>query len=134
MQNLKMKLIRFLSTRYGNDALNKALFWIAMVVALLNIFLFKQTWLTILVQAILILSIFRSFSGNIWARQKENRIYMEKTIFLRHSVSCFKKQAQDKEAKYFVCPKCAQIVRVPKGKGKIEIRCPKCHQSFDRRS
>ena len=32
----------------------------------------------------------------------------------------------DKEHKYFVCKSCKTICRVPAGKGKVEITCPKC--------
>ena len=28
------------------------------------------------------------------------------------------------------CPGCRQVVRVPRGKGKINIRCPKCNRQF----
>lgn len=37
-------------------------------------------------------------------------------------------------SKVFVCSKCHQKVRVPKGKGKIEITCPKCNYKFIKRS
>ena len=37
---------------------------------------------------------------------------------------------KDREHKYFACPKCKQSVRVPKGKGKIAITCPKCREKF----
>ena len=32
----------------------------------------------------------------------------------------------DKEHKYFTCPNCKTVCRVPRGKGKIVITCPKC--------
>ena len=31
-------------------------------------------------------------------------------------------------------PECAQIIRVPRNKGKIEVRCPSCRKSFDAKS
>ena len=37
---------------------------------------------------------------------------------------------KDREHRYFDCPKCHQTVRVPKGKGKIAISCPKCREKF----
>ena len=36
--------------------------------------------------------------------------------------------------RYFRCPNCKQKVRVPKGKGTIEIRCPKCNTKFIKRT
>ena len=38
------------------------------------------------------------------------------------------------DEKIFRCPKCHQMIRVPKGRGKIAIRCPKCKFEFIRRS
>ena len=32
--------------------------------------------------------------------------------------------------KVFICPTCKQKLRVPRGKGKISISCPKCGTSF----
>ncbi len=46
-----------------------------------------------------------------------------------------KAQRQDSRYyKYFNCPNCNQKVRVPKGKGKIEITCPKCRTTFIRKT
>ncbi len=32
------------------------------------------------------------------------------------------------------CPGCGQKLRIPRGRGKIQIRCPKCHTEFVKRS
>ena len=45
-----------------------------------------------------------------------------------------KAQAQDKDHKYFFCPKCGQSVRVPKGAGKIRVKCPKCGEKFEKKA
>ena len=37
---------------------------------------------------------------------------------------------KDRNNRYFNCPKCRQTVRVPRGKGKISITCPKCREKF----
>ncbi len=53
----------------------------------------------------------------------------------RERAERFRAQQQDKKYyKYFNCPNCNQKVRVPKGKGKIEITCPKCRTSFIRKT
>lgn len=51
-----------------------------------------------------------------------------------HRFQAFNKSLKDKQNKYLVCPKCAQIIRVPRNKGKIEVRCPSCRKSFDAKS
>jgi ribosomal protein L37AE/L43A len=35
-----------------------------------------------------------------------------------------------KTHRYFSCPNCKQSLRLPKGKGKIIIICPKCKTEF----
>ena len=37
---------------------------------------------------------------------------------------------KDRQHRYFDCPKCHQMVRVPRGKGKISITCPRCREKF----
>ncbi|MEI3279496.1 MAG: hypothetical protein V8R46_01165 [Eubacterium ramulus] len=44
------------------------------------------------------------------------------------------RQEQKKIYRFFACPNCAQKVRVPKGKGRICITCPKCKTEFIKRS
>lgn len=39
---------------------------------------------------------------------------------------------QRKTHRFFKCPECGVTVRVPKGKGKIKITCPKCKNAFVR--
>ena len=63
--------------------------------------------------------IFRMFSRNISARRRENQRFVG-----------FFSRLRDRDNRYFSCPKCRQMVRVPKGKGKINIRCPKCGEKF----
>ena len=75
--------------------------------------------LTILSEALLILSLFRCFSRNTYKRYNENR----KFLLLIDRV-------KDRTHRYYTCPKCRQTVRVPKGKGKIAITCPKCREKF----
>ena len=41
----------------------------------------------------------------------------------------YEKREQENE-KFFKCPLCKQKLRVPKGKGKVEITCPKCGNKF----
>ena len=122
---------RFMYGRYGSDELNIALLIAAVAISLINsilsLFLRVSAVYTRIVSPILYLlmlgllgfSLFRTLSRNIYARQKENRRFRQLWQRLR-----------DRNNRYYRCPKCRQTVRVPKGKGKISIRCPKCGEKF----
>ena len=79
--------------------------------------------LSLLAYIPLIWSIYRMYSRNIEARRREN------TAFLR-----FFSRLTDKQYRYFRCPQCGQQLRVPRGRGKISITCPKCHNQFIKKS
>ena len=44
------------------------------------------------------------------------------------------RQEQKKIYRFYKCPQCRQRVRVPKGKGRICITCPKCRAEFIKKS
>ena len=81
------------------------------------------SWLTLLSYVPLFWCIFRMYSRNIEARRRENSAFLN---FFNH--------LRDREHRYFRCPRCKQTVRVPRGRGKINIRCPKCSERFIRKS
>ena len=113
----------FMLGRYGSDKLNVALLVSGIVLMLLGSILGKfTTWagvFTLLSYLVLIWCMFRMYSRNIDARRRENAAFLN---FFNH--------IKDKEHRYYHCPKCHQTVRVPRGRGKINIRCPKCGEQF----
>lgn len=119
--------------RYGNDHLNNVLIWSSLILLVLNIFI-NNSILSLIAYVLWGYSIFRMFSRKIYLRSNENIWFMAKTKKIRHHISAIRKGMKDKANRYFVCPGCGQIVRVPKGRGKIEITCPSCHRQFDRKS
>lgn len=134
MNKLKSVLYRFMYGRYGNDQLSSFILGIVFILMILNIFLFKNGIVSIVIWFLLILNIFRIYSRNIYKRRGENAKFLKLVAPINKRRSLVKKQSQDKEHKYFVCPDCKQSIRVPKGKGKITITCPSCKSKFDRRS
>lgn len=108
--------------RYGMDKLNRFLLWTSVITVLVGLFLpwpLVRLMLTVLSYLIMGWVIFRSFSRQTYRRYEEN------LKFLR---------LLDREHRYFSCPRCRQTVRVPRGKGKISITCPKCKEKFTKRS
>ena len=121
LQKFKDAMIRFLSGRYGSDKLNLALLGGALALMILGA-VGRRSWLSVcslLAYVPLIWSIFRMYSRNVEARRRENAAFLH-----------FFSRLKDREHCYFHCPGCRQTVRVPRGRGKISIRCPKCGMQF----
>lgn len=117
---------RFMAGRYGTDRLNMTILVAALVIVLIYGFLPNGTvkvLLWALSYALMIWAIFRSMSRNTYKRYEENRRFC--AVFDR---------LKDRDHRYFQCPRCHQSVRVPRGKGKIAITCPKCSERFIRKS
>lgn len=119
-------LRNFMAGRYGMDRLNMAMLWTGVGASLLSALIpippFNLVFWA-LSYILMILSIFRMLSRNTYKRYQENRKFLQ--IFDR---------LKDREHRYFDCPKCRQMVRVPKGKGKIAISCPRCREKFIRKT
>ena len=119
--NIVAALNRFMAGRYGQDRLNITLLVVGCVLCFVQMFVPSGVGfvLTILSEALLILSLFRCFSRNTNKRYNENRKFL-----------LMIDRIKDRDHRYYACPKCRQTVRVPRGKGKISITCPKCREKF----
>ena len=75
--------------------------------------------------------IFRVFSRNHERRAHENECFLKLARPLcENIIEKREEQAEAKLFRFFKCPVCKQKLRVPKGKGKVEITCPKCGNKF----
>jgi membrane protein required for beta-lactamase induction len=121
LQKLRSRLDRFMMGRYGMDRFNSVLLWVSVALAVLAMILsgIAGLALTMLSYALMGLAVFRALSHNTYKRYRENRWFLQQWDRLK-----------DREHRYYSCPKCRQSVRVPKGKGKIAITCPKCKEKF----
>ncbi len=133
MNKFKEQLIHFMRGRYGGDLLNNVLLWVLVIFQVLNIFL-KNPALHLLINMIFVYALYRIMSKNIWARQKENLRFLDLTKDIRNRFKVIERNSKDKDYKCFICPNCKQMVKVPRGKGRIVISCPRCKSNFDRRS
>ena len=113
----------FMIGRYGSDKLNTYLLGAGVVLMLIGAIFGSKflvaSWCSLLSYVPLFWCIFRMYSRNIEARRRENAAFVN-----------FFHRIKDKEYRYFRCPRCHQTVRVPRGRGKINIRCPKCSERF----
>lgn len=134
MNKFQNALSRFMAGRYGSDQFNIFLLVLAVVLMILNLFFIRNSFVSTVVWLLLIYNLFRTYSRNIYKRREENEKYLALLQPLKKRINIIKKNHQDKEHKYFLCPNCKQMVRVPRGRGKITITCPKCKHQFDKRS
>ena len=130
---MKEKFYRFMQGRYGNDALNRGLLTLIVFMLVVNIFADSYI-LSCIMFVIWAVMIYRMFSKDIYKRYNENQKYLGYMKPLERYKNLLEKQKDDPNHKYFRCPKCKQMVRVPRGRGKITITCPKCQTQFDRKS
>ena len=67
--------------------------------------------------------------------QEQNQKYLQMTSKLRLRFNKEKNLMKQRKTHHiYACPGCGQKIRIPRGKGKIEIECPKCHTKFVKRS
>ena len=117
---------QFMMGRYGNDKLNMVILAAGVVISLVSVFIRNPLIGLILTTAsygLMIWAIFRCMSRNTYKRYRENRRFLMMIDRIK-----------DREHRHFDCPKCHQPVRVPRGKGKIAITCPKCKEKFIRKT
>ena len=131
---MKERMQRFMAGRYGNDQLNQFIFIVAIISMVLEI-ITRQSLFYTLTLVLLILAYVRVFSRNINKRYEENMKFLQKKDAILNK---FRKQkyyaAPRKDFHIYTCPTCKQKIRIPKGKGKISITCPKCKASFVKKS
>ncbi|MEE0955483.1 MAG: hypothetical protein U0L49_06645 [Eubacterium sp.] len=129
MKKMKNFFDRIMNGSGGTDELGKAVFVSAGILVVLAILL-QNLLVAIAAIALILYGFFRMASENTEAREEENRRFVDgRKRFLGADF-----HRDDDGYAYFRCPNCGQMVRVPKGKGKIEIRCPKCGNKFKRRT
>lgn len=128
---------RLMYGRYGNDQLNIFLFVIFWLLWIAEMIVRNQTADAILsgVSTLLALVLlFRIMSRNYGRRRAENDAFLKVAGPVIHWFKRRRCQARDKDHLYFKCPTCSQMLRVPRGKGKITVTCRGCGASFQENS
>lgn len=130
---MKEKIQRFMLGRYGFDELGKVLVICSAVIMGLSIFTGRVSYMLAIV--VLIFSYYRMLSKNHQKRYEENCKYLKykNTVYTFFNKQKYKMN-QRKIYHMYICPSCKQKIRIPKGKGKITITCPKCNTEFKKKS
>lgn len=131
---------KFMAGRYGGDDYGRFLSVVAIVLVVISVIFSNLVSIISSITFILgLLLIFycyyRMFSRDVVSRSEENQKYLNN----RYQISVARQQRKERNAqkadfKFFKCPKCGVLNRIPKGKGKIEVTCPKCGEKFIRKS
>ena len=144
----------FFSGRNGADELSVTLVVISVIVFLAAP-IFDEKYIQgiflLLGGRLFVLGILRSLSTNIGKRRHENQVFLdlfrsetkeekerrkreEEEKREREKLRKERRKEEEKTHAFFRCPQCGKELRVPKGKGKIKIRCPNCSHEFIRKS
>ena len=123
-------LRNFMVGRYGPDHLSIAMIIVSLVLNVVHAV--TRIAPIIFVSYIFIaLALFRLLSRNIVRRRAENDIFIRYWWPIRTKIGRMVKSVKYRKThKFFKCPSCANTLRVPKGKGKLQITCPKCGERF----
>ena len=137
---MRDKFNKFMQGRYGVDDLSRFTMGAALVLIILTMFVnivnrSVGSVLDFLGIAAIVYAYFRIFSRDIQKRYEENQKYLAMTSKFRLRFNKEKNLMKQRKTHHiYICPGCGQKIRIPKGKGKIEIDCPKCHTKFVKRS
>ncbi len=130
---MKEKLYRFMQGRYGSDQLNRFLMILVIICFVLSIFGLRPFYLLGIM--LLVYAYFRMLSRNLYKRSAENSAYLRYEYRAKQKFAKLKRDLKQRKTHHiYKCPSCKQKIRIPRGKGKIEIRCPKCGQTFIKKS
>ena len=130
-------LRKVMTGRYGVDEFSRFLNTTAMLSLVLSVLFDNGISVFFLLVAFgsLLWNYTRMFSRNTYKRRAENNVYLTIRYNLTRKLTGLKQRMQQKKYyRFYKCPKCGITTRVPKGKGKIRITCPKCGESFIRKS
>lgn len=127
MKKIKDKISRFFQGRYGMDELGKTLLIASAICYVLGA-LVKSALLFSICLFLFIFSVYRMMSTQHWDRGEENRKYNQ-------HVKLWRTRFQErKTSRIYMCKRCGKLIRVPKGRGKIQITCPHCGSKIIKRT
>ncbi len=131
-ERFRNKTIRFMSGRYARlDTLGSAIMLLYALLCIVNAF-FCSTILSVIIFALLALSLARILSKNISKRSSENQRFLRFWTAVKREVKLvFDRMRNIKTNRFRKCPHCKAIIKLPNKRGSHIVRCPKCGEKFD---
>lgn len=128
MGNFRYKIAQFMIGRNGFDNFCQGLLKASLVLILVDIF-FPGRLLGRLATIAIIYAYYRAFSKNVSRRRAENNWYINEVSL---PLGSYLKRDRKNYA-YFKCPTCKQVLRAPKGRGRIRVTCSRCTSKFEKK-
>jgi len=127
-------LHKFMIGRYGPDHLCIAMIIVSFILSIINA---TTGYLPLIFLSYVFfgVTLFRMLSRNVYRRRAENDKFIKywwpvRTKLLR----LVGRVKQFRSFKVFKCKKCKNKLRVPRGKGKLQVTCPKCGEKVFKKS
>ena len=134
MADFQNKLRELMRGRNGADDLAIVSVTVAILIAVINL-VTKTRIFSAIGLVLVVYAVWRTCSKDVQRRSSENAAFMRSlgpvARWVRNPKAAF---AETRSFKHAKCPNCGQGVRVPRGKGKVRVTCPKCGTRFDERS
>lgn len=131
---LRYALARFMAGRYGNDQLNRFLFWVYFAIWMLSLFFRGLAWgwiFALILWGILGWLLYRTLSRNIPARQAENERFLRRWLPITRWFSFqFTRLRDVRRFRYRRCPSCQAMLRLPVKRGRRTVTCHRCRAQF----
>ena len=135
---MKEKFAKFMNGRRGMDELARFLYGLTLLFLILSLLwpdvLVRFVFLLLAIAA-MVLTLWRCLSKDLNRRWQENERYLRRTKKFRTWGRLRRDMWQQRrEYKFFKCPACKAVLRVPKGKGKVRIVCRRCGTAFEKKT
>ena len=130
MKSIRDKFTAFMYGRNGMDRMNRGLVLVYALLMVFNMFFSEEEFRTVnlvvnAVSVVLVVVILgRTFSKNLEKRRRESDKWSE--FWWRFRTGNTDSSLNRDGYKYITCENCGTTCRVPAGKGKIIVICPKC--------
>lgn len=128
------RIAQWMTGRNGTDELAMACVWLALILYIVAL-VSRVVFINFVSLALLVYAWLRMTSRSVEARRRENYLFLSKIgplgPWLRNPVAAFQ---EARAYKHFKCPECGQRMRVPRRRGRLRVRCPKCQHRFEMKS
>ena len=137
-QKFKAGYYKFMQGRYGADQLGLAVIWASLILNLIAAMCGSPAAagiLNLISTAGWVWALWRLLSRNKSKRYAENQWFLTRWAKIKtpvmQAVTRFKNR---KKYVYFTCPECHMKLRLPRGVGKVTVKCSKCGHSFEKKA